>query len=201
MPIDLSKTSTPFDPGALIPSGTTAPMQISVKPGGYGDGGLLTAAETKKGKSAYLHLEFVITGGPHKGRKLWKRSTVEGDDHAAATAITLDLLGSLARSAYNFSATDIGPETEAKLSSFDYATLNKLRVIGKIGIERGGTNETTGEKYPDRNSVVAGVTKDAKEWAQWGAVVQDIDDGLAGAMPSPSTPPVSSPIDPPPWAN
>ena len=200
MPIDLSKTSTPFDPSALIPSGTTAPMQISVKPGGYGDGGLLTAAETQKGKSAYLHLEFVITAGPHKGRKFWKRSTVEGDDHAAATAISFDLLGSLARSAYNFSATDTGGTVDAKLKDFDFGTLQGLRVIGKIGVERGGLNQATGEKYQDRNTVVAGVTKDAKEWAQWGAVVQDIDDGLAGAMPSPSSPPVP-PMDPPPWAN
>ena len=200
MPIDLSKTSTPFDPGALIPSGTTAPMQIFVKPGGHGESGLLTAAETSKGRSAYLHLEFVITAGPHKGRKLWKRSTVEGDDHAAAAAITFDLLGSLARSAYNFSATDTGEEVDAKLGAFDYGTLNKLRVIGKIGVERGGVNQTTGEKYQDRNTVVAGVTKDAKEWAQWGAVVQDIDDGLAGAMTETPSPPVS-PIDPPPWAN
>jgi hypothetical protein len=196
MPIDLSKTSTPFDPGALIPSGTAAPMQVFTKPGGHGENGLLTPAETKKGRSAYLHLEFVITAGPHKGRKLWKRSTVEGDDHAAAAAITFDLLGSLARSAYNFSATDTGAEVDAKLKNFDYGGLNKLRVIGKIGVERGGVNETTGDKYPDRNTVVAGVTKDAKEWAQWGAVVQDIDDGLAGAM----TPPVSS-IDPPPWGD
>jgi hypothetical protein len=200
MPIDLSKTSTPFDPGALIPSGATAPMQIFVKPGGHGENGLLTAAETKKGRSAYLHLEFVVTAGPHKGRKLWKRSTVEGDDHAAAAAITFDLLGSLARSAYNSAATDTGPEVDARLGAFDYATLNKLRVIGKIGVERGGTNETTGEKYPDRNTVVSGVSKDAKEWAQWGAVAQDVDDGLAGAVPSASGPPVSS-GDPPPWAN
>ena len=200
MPIDLSKTSTPFDPGALIPSGTTAPMQISIKPGGHGESGLLTAAETAKGKSAYLHLEFVITAGPHKGRKFWKRSTVEGDDHAAATAITFDLLGSLARSAYNFSATDTGGEVDARLKSFDYGDLNKLRVIGKIGVERGGLNQTTGEKYQDRNTVVAGVTKDMKEWAQWGAVVQDINDDLAGAMTSGSAPPVP-PMDPPPWAN
>jgi hypothetical protein len=200
MPVNLSKTSTPFDPGALIPSGTTAPMQITVKPGGFGESGLLTAAETQKGKSAYLHLEFVITAGPHKGRKLWKRCTVEGDDHAAAAAISFDLLGSLARSGYNFAATDTGGEVDAKLANFDYGTLNNLRVIGKIGVERGGLNQATGEKYQDRNTVIAGVTKDQKEWAQWGPVVQDIDDGLAGAMPSPSPAPVP-PMDPPPWAN
>ena len=94
-------------------------MQVFLKPGGHGENGLLTPAETKKGRSAYLHLEFVITAGPHKGRKFWKRSTVEGDDHAAAAAITLDLLGSLARSAYNFSATDTGGEVDAKLGNFD----------------------------------------------------------------------------------
>jgi hypothetical protein len=200
MPIDLSKTSTPFDPGALIPAGTTAPMQIFLKPGGCGENGLLTAAETKKGRSAFLHLEFVVTAGPHKGRKFWKRSTVEGDDHTTAVGITTDLLGSLGRSAYNFSATDTGAEVDARLKNFDFGDLHKLRVIGRIGVERGGLNETTGEKYQDRNTVVAGVTKDMKEWAQWGAVVQDIDDGLAGAMPSPSSPPVP-PMDPPPWAN
>jgi hypothetical protein len=67
-------------------------------------------------------------------------------------------------------------------------------------LERGGLNQATGEKYQDRNTVVAGVTKDQKEWAQWGVVVQDIDDGLNGAMPTPSGPPVP-PMDPPPWAN
>lgn len=62
-------------------------------------------------------------------------------------------------------------------------------------------NQATGEKYQDRNTVVAGVTKDMKEWAQWGAVVQDPDDGLEGAM-TPGGPTPSGPtIDPPPWAD
>jgi hypothetical protein len=79
MSLDLSKTSTPRDFGALMPGGTVAPMQVHIKSGGYGESGLLTPAETAKGRSAYLHLEFIITAGPHKDRKLWTRSTVEGD--------------------------------------------------------------------------------------------------------------------------
>jgi hypothetical protein len=197
MTIDISKTSRPLNFGALIPAGTVAPMQVRIKPGNYGDGGLLTLADTGKGRSAYLHLEFVVTAGPHKDRKIWRRSTVEGDNHAAAAEITRDFLGSLARSAYNFAEKDQGAEVDAKLKSFDLHSLDGLRVIGKIGVERGKLDEA-GERWPDKNTVVAGVTKDMKEWAQWGPVAQDPNDSIAGVMASPST---AAPIDPPPWAD
>jgi hypothetical protein len=196
MPIDLSKTSTPRDFGALIPAATIAPLQAHIKPGGYGEGGLLTPTETDKGRSAYLHLEYVVTGGPYKDRKIWTRSTVEGDNHAAAIEITYALFGSIARSAFNLGAKDEGPEIDAKLKNFDLRMLDGLRFNGKIGVER-GKPDGAGERWPDKNTVVAGVTKDMKEWASVGPVVQDIDDGLAGAIASPAV----SAIDPPPWAD
>jgi hypothetical protein len=199
MSLDLSKTSTPRDSGALMPNGTIAPMQVRIKPGGHGEAGLLTPAETEKGRSAYLHLEYVITAGPHKDRKIWGRSTVEGDNHAAAIEITSDLLGSLARSAFNFSMKDTGPEVEAKLKDFDLRMLDGLRFIGKIGVERGKMDSSSGERWPDKNTIVAGVTKDMKEWAQWGPVVQDLNDGLAGAMTASSSSP-SPVVETPPWA-
>jgi hypothetical protein len=202
MSLDLSKTSTPRDFGALMPSGTTAPMQVRIKPGGHGEAGLLTPAETEKGRSAYLHLEYVITAGPHKDRKIWGRSTVEGDNHAAAIEITQDLLGSLARSAFNFGMKDTGAEVEAKLKNFDLCMLDGLRFIGRIGVERGKMDSSSGERWPDKNTVVAGVTRDQKEWSQWGPVTQDLNDGLAGAMTSPSTSSSSpsSAVETPPWA-
>jgi hypothetical protein len=197
MPLDLSKTSAPRDFGALIPAGAIAPMQIHIKPGAHGEGGLLTATETEKGRSAYLNLEFNITAGPHEGRKIWARSVIEGDNHVVAIGITTDLLGSLARSAYNLSAKDESPEVEAKLKSFDLQTLDGLRVIGKVGVERGKC-DGAGDRWPDKNTVVTGVTKDmAKEWGPWGPVVQDVNDDLPGAMTSSAA--VSS-IEPPPWA-
>jgi hypothetical protein len=193
--LDLSKTSTPRDFGALMPAGAVAPMQARIKPGGYGDGGWLTATETAKGKSAYLHLEITVTAGPHKDRKIWNRSTVEGDNHATSVGITQDLLGSIARSAFNFSMKDTGPEVEAKLKDFDFRTLDGLRFTGKVGVERGKLDDA-GERWPDKNTIITGVTKDMKEWAQWGAVVQDLNENVPAAMAPPSTP---SSIDPPPW--
>ena len=148
MPIDLSKTSTPFLPGALIASGTTAPMQVFLKPGGHGENGLLIPAETKKGRSAYLHLEFVITAGPHKGRKFWKRSTVEGDDHAAAAAITLDLLGSLARSAYNFSATDTGGKSTPSSATSIMARSTSSGSSAKLGLSGAGRTKRPARSIP-----------------------------------------------------
>lgn len=201
MPIDLSKTSTPRDFGALIPAGAIAPMQIYIKPGGHGEGGLLTPAETEKGRSAYLHLEFNITAGPHKDRKIWTRSTVEGDNHAAAIQITSDFLGSLARSAFNFSMKDESPEVVTKLQNFDLQTLDGLRVIGKVGVERGKLDGSgSGDRWPDKNTLVTGVTKDmTKEWGPWGPVVQDLDDGLPKTMTTPASQGSPSSIEPPPW--
>lgn len=127
------------------------------------------------------------------------RPTVEGDNHAGAVAITVDFLGSLARSAYNLSAKDERAETTAKLANFEYRMFDGLRVIGKVGVDRGKLDEA-GERWPDKNIIVAGITKDnTRDWSPWGPVVQDgPNDGLAGAMtPSSSSTP---PIDTPPWA-
>ena len=147
MPIDLSKTSTPLDSGALIPAGTIAPMQIRIKPGGHGESGLLTAAETAKGKSAYLHLEFVVTGGPAQGPQALEALDRRGrrPRHRRST-ITLDLLGSLARSAYNFSAKDTGRGSRRQAQELRLRMLDSLRVIGKIGVERGKLDRRHGEK-------------------------------------------------------
>ena len=119
MPIDLSKTSTPFDPGAVIPSGTTAPMQISSSQAAMARTGCLLAAETRRA-GAPTSSRVRHHRGPAQRPKALEALDCRGRRPRRRRRDHLDLLGSLARSAYNFSATDTGAEVDAKLKNFDY---------------------------------------------------------------------------------
>jgi hypothetical protein len=191
---DFSNASMPKEFGELIPRGTIAPMFARIKRGAYGEAGLLTPASTEKGRSAYLHLEVTLTGGDHKGRKLWTRLTVEGDNHAAAITNSFDLLGSILRSAFNLAMNDASPEAQTKLNA-GFEVFDGLHFYGKIGVERGKlTNDGSGERWPDKNTLIAGVTKDMSGWP--GPIAQDV--GFT-AGPSPATASASS-VPPPSWA-
>jgi hypothetical protein len=198
---NFSQTSKPRDFTDLIPKGAVAPMVARVKRGGHGDGGWLTLAETDLGQSAYLHLEITLTAGAHKPGKLWLRSTVEGDNHATAIAISFDLLGSVLRSAFNLSSSDQGAEAMAKLN-VGYGTFDGLRFIGKVGIERGKlkSDGAPGERWPDKNTLVCGVTRDQAEWKPWGPVEQStLPDNSPTSSASASSAP-STPMARPGWA-
>jgi hypothetical protein len=188
---NFSNTSTPRGFGDLIPKGTIAPMNARIKRGGYGDGGLLTSTTTYKGRSAYLDIEITLTDDPYKGRKLWTRLTVEGENHHAAAANSRDLLGSVLRSGHNLSSTDMSPEALGKLDNVSYETFDGWRFTGKIGVERGKLKDDgSGEKWPDKNILVSGVTKDMPGWPG------PVEQGPAPDRdPSPATP-ASTPVVP-----
>ena len=67
-----------------IPDDTVATVQVTIRPGGAGEGGLLK--RSKDGGCEMLDLEFVVVDGPHAKRKLWERMIVSGttDGHAKA---------------------------------------------------------------------------------------------------------------------
>jgi hypothetical protein len=198
---NFSNTSAPRDFNDLIPKGTVAPMYLRIKRGGYGDGGLLTSTTTNKGRSAYLDTEITIISGPYKGRKLWIRLTVEGENHAAAIANSHDLLGSVLRSGHNLSSTETNPEALGKLDNVPYGNFDGWHFNGKVGVEKGKPKDDgSGEKWPDKNTLASGVTKDMPGWP--GPVEQSpLPDSGVAPVTLRATPPVSpAPIVPPPWA-
>jgi hypothetical protein len=201
---NFSNTSAPRDFSDLIPKGTVAPMYVRTKRGGHGDRGLLTSASTEKGQSAYLHIEITITDGPYKGCRLWTRLTVEGANHSAAIANSHDLLGSILRSGHNLPSTDMRPEALAKLNDVSYEIFDGWRFIGKVGVERGKVkNDGSGEKWADKNILVAGVTKDMPVWpgpVEQGPLTDGPDRGLSPVAPGPNPPVPPSSIARPSWA-
>ena len=188
---DFSNASMPKEFGELIRKGVIAPMFARIKRGAYGEAGLLTPASTEKGRSAYLHLEVTLTGGDHKGGNLSIRLTVEGDNHAAAIANSFDLLGSILRSAFNLAMSDTSPEAQAKLNA-GFEVFDGLHFYGKIGVERGKlTNDGSGERWPDKNTLTTGVTKDMSGWP--GPIAQEVGFTAGPSPATPSAPPASRP--------
>ena len=202
MPIDLSKTSTPFDPGALDPLRDHR-----------ADANLHQARRSRRERTAHRRRNrrraraLICTSSsssppdPTKGVSCGSarpsRATTTRRRRRSPSTFSARLPGPRTISARRTQGEKSTPSSRTSTT----ATLNKLRVIGKIGSrarrpQPDDRREVPGPQHRRRRRHEGQM----KDWAQWGPVAQDIDDGLEGAMTSTSAPPVSS-IDPPPWAD
>jgi hypothetical protein len=147
----------------LIPYGTVVILQITVRPGGVGEDGLLKRSQD--GLCEMLDLEFEVVEGEFVRRKFWENFVVEGttDGHAKAGDITRSKLRAILESARGIKPDDISPEARAartaKLADFD-----RMRFLAKIGIEKGKDKGNGYGAYPDRNILLTAVTPDRKDW-------------------------------------
>jgi hypothetical protein len=211
MAVDIFNTRKLRDSFAAVPANVVAPMVLRIKRGP--DGGILTPSQ--KSDARYLDGEVTFADGEHKGAKAFPRLVVEGSSDGAktATSISLDLIGSIARSALGLRSDDMSPAAEAKLSNFDFEKLDGICFIGKTGkVERGKLRDPSAgpnsERYDDKTTIACGVTPDMeKDWKLWASAPRgfNADGGLDGVMePSGPRPNGSGDsgvvIDTPPWA-
>jgi hypothetical protein len=163
MPYDYS--TAPEQRGIeLIPDGTVATLQLTIRPGGAGEGGLLK--RSKDGACEMLDLEFVVVDGPQVKRKLWEHMVISGttDGHGKAAEISRGRLRAIIESARGIKPSDLGAEAR-KARTVELGDLDGLRFIAKIGVEKGRPkNDGTGENYPDRNTIAMVVTPDRGDW-------------------------------------
>jgi hypothetical protein len=177
--------------GDVIPDGTIATVQMTVRPGGAGEGGLLK--RSKDGGCEMLDCEFVVTDGPHVKRKFWENMVIVGttDGHTKAAEITRGKLRAILESARGIKPNDKGSEARkartAELSDFD-----GLCFIVKIGVEKGKGD------YPDRNVIATVVTPDRKDWHK---VEQTPRPASSVADTTPAAAAVVVPIAKPAWAS
>src|SRR5262249_35480207 len=148
----------------LIPADTVATVQLTIRPGGAGEGGLLKRSQD--GGCEMLDCELVVVDGPYMKHKLWERMIISGttDGHAKAAEISRGKLRAILESARGIKPNDTSKEAReartAELGDFD-----SLRFIAKIGIEKGRPkNDGSGENYADRNTIAAVITPDRKDW-------------------------------------
>ena len=163
----------------LIPVDTVAKVNMTIRPGGLGDGGWLT--QSKSSDAQYLNLEFTITEGEYAKRKFWGNLTVSGgkvDDlgNSKAGNITRETLRAILESARGINPTDESDEAKRKRLVNGYGDFNGLEFWAKVGIE-----PARGE-YQAKNKLGAVITPDKEGYG--GAPVQPAGNGATAAQPA-----------------
>lgn len=146
----------------LIPNGTIAPVIITIKPGGQGEGGWLTASRSSD--ALMLNCEFTVMEGPFAKRKIWQYMTISGgktDEHG--NSIAAEISGSLLRAILE-SARNVRPDDQSEAAKKarcidDWGDFNGMSFWAKIGVEKDKSGQ-----YGDKNKIAAAVTPDMNDF-------------------------------------
>ena len=197
MAFDYSEAPPPRD-FELIPHGTVAVVQLTIRAGSAGEGGLLK--RSAKGDCEMLDCEFVVVDGPYTKRKFWERMILAGatDGHAKAAEVSRGRLRNILESARGIKPDDTSPQARiartAELRDFD-----GMRFVGKIGVERGKPKGDGSGDYPDKNILVAVITPDKRDWHQ--VDQPPPDPPFNGGGNGPASPTIPAVISKPAWAS
>jgi hypothetical protein len=197
MAFDYSKAPPPREI-ELIPHGTTATVRLTIRAGGAGEDGLLK--RSAKGDCEMLDLELTVIDGPYAKRKFWERYILAGvtDGHAKAAEISRGVLRTIIESARGIKPDDLSPQarTARTVSLRDF---DGMCFIAKIGVEKGKPrNDGSGENYADKNTLLAVITPDKRDWHQIDQP-PPAPNGGGAARPS-ATPATPATISKPTWA-
>jgi hypothetical protein len=187
----------------LIPNGTVATVQMTIRAGGAGEGALLK--RSKDGACEMLNCEFtVIDDGPNKKRRFWENMILDGisDGHRKAAEISRGKLRAILESARDIRPDDTSPEARAR-RTVELREFDGMRFIAKIGIEKGGAkNDGSGENFADRNVLLGIVGPDKREWHKVDQPEPPPFNGGGARAPEAPAPGASTPIiSKPTWAS
>jgi hypothetical protein len=163
MPFDYSEAPPPRDT-ELIPKDTVASVQMQIRPGNAGEGGLLK--RSAKGDCELLAIEFALKDGAYARRRFWENWVVSGttQGHSEAAGYTRSKLRAMLESARGIQPSDLSEQARAA-RTVDLKDFDGMVFIGKIGVERGKPrSDGSGENYPDKNVLAAVITPDKRDW-------------------------------------
>ena len=174
----------------LIPKGTLCKVIIFVRPGQYGEDGMLT--ESKSGFQ-YLSIEATVTSEPYARRKIFQNVGVGGttEGHEKAAQISRSLLRGILES-----ARGIKPEDESEMARKarrinSFKDLNEMEFAAEIGFEKGK------DGYDDKNNLKRAVTPDHAQYSK----VMGGESVVNGAKTSEAPPYAAQPSAPKPAGN
>jgi hypothetical protein len=202
MVFDYSEAPPPRD-FELVPHGTIATVQLTIRAGNAGEGGLLK--RSAKGDCEMLDCEFVVLDGPYTKRKFWERMIMAGttDGHAKAAEVSRGRLRTILESARGIKPDDLSPEARAA-RTVELRDFDGMRFIAKVGIERGKLrNDGAGENYPDKNILAAAITVDKRDWHPIDQAPSDPPFNSGGTKGATAGSPATAPaiIEKPAWAS
>lgn len=177
--------------GDLIPKGTIAPVILTIRPGGVGDGGWLT--QSKNSPYQYLDCEFTVTSGPFARRKFWTlmmagHSTPNEEKVAKTLGITRSKLRGILESARGIDPNDMSEAAKAKRIVQGYGDFSGMEFVAKIGLEAGQNG------YSDKNTFDNAVPVTSPEYAKARS------GSASAAAPAYTPPPAANNAAVPAWA-
>jgi hypothetical protein len=176
----------------VIPDGTLVVVEMNIRTGGAGEGGLFK--RSKNGEAEGIDAEFVVVDGEYTKRKLWSFMVVSGttDGHAQAADITTRTLRAILESARGIKPTDAS-EAAKEMRKAAYADFDGLRFMVKVGVEPAANG------YKAKNILSDVITPDRKEWHPVEQEPKPSTPG--GGAEAPTSPSASAtPITKPAWA-
>jgi hypothetical protein len=152
----------------LIPKGTVAKVNMTIKPGGYNDpergwtGGYATASSTTD--SVYLNCEFVILEGPFAKRKVWSLIGLHSPKGPTWGNSGRSFIRAILNSSRGFAEKDNSPQAIAARQIKAIEELNGIEFLAKIAVEKNQDGE-------ERNLIKIALTKDHKDYDKSGQPV------------------------------
>jgi hypothetical protein len=175
----------------VIPDRTVCTLQMTVRPGGAGDGGWLTRASD--GASEGLDCEFAVVDGQYAKRKLWTRFTLSGTTpgHDDAGKISRNTLRAILESARGIRPDDKSEAAQAARKLSGWQDFDGIRFIARLGVipPKGG--------YKAKNTIDEVITPERQDWAKPAQI--DVAKANRGAQTAAATPPANA-ISRPQWA-
>jgi hypothetical protein len=172
-----------------IADNTIATVQLTIRPGGAGDGGWLKLS--KDGASKMVDAEMVVVDGPHAKRKIFQNYVVEGttQGHAEAADISRKTFAAMLESARGIKPDDKSDAAQRARMVSGWQDFDGLRFVVRIGIQppRNG--------YDARNTIREIVTPERQQWKK---PEQTSQPAPASAQPASAAP--ANAIARPQWA-
>jgi hypothetical protein len=142
----------------VIPKDTIAVIQMNVRPGNAGEGGI--EKRSKNGDAQGLDTVFTVVEGKYAKRKFFSFMITAGttDGHEQARDITVRRLRAILESARGVKPTDVSESAKKARVTESFEDFDGLRFMAKIGVE-----PAQGD-YKAKNILSEVVTPDRAEW-------------------------------------
>jgi hypothetical protein len=152
----------------VIPANTVCTLQMTIRPGGAGDGGWLK--RSADGASEGLDCEFVVVDGLFAKRKLWQVYTLAGtrQGHEDAGKISRDTLRAILESARGIRPDDKSDAAQAARKVSGWQDFDQLRFVARLGVR------PPTEKYAAKNTISEIVTPERQGWNKPAQIERDL---------------------------
>jgi hypothetical protein len=180
----------------LIPAGTIVELQMTIRPGGVGEGGWEKQASTG---SFGLDCDcIVVSPEEHAKRHIFWWLTTSGDkpSHADAANSTVGSLRAVLESAHNILPSDNSEAAQKARNIPDLGIFQNIRFLARLGVVPPSNG------YDAKNRIMQVITPDMRQYRK----IEQLPKGdpsspsPAGGTPSPQNTPSAGVVTRPDWA-